>query len=137
MESITQLYSGWLVRLYHNISPDDKNGSEDLCDLVCKYSNLDDCYVGDLENQFTDLPSKFGMLWRFLVMGDSTVDVFGCRDLDSPVYQREVDAVSDWLAKNKTWHIMRDNVAHTTVILGNFFNCCDLLHFAIPEILTF
>lgn len=120
-KSIAKLYPGWTVRLYHNISPKNPEGMKDLCSLFCTYSNLDECYVEDLERSFIDLQSKFGMLWRFMVMGDPTVDVFAVRDLDSPVYQREVDAVSDWLATNKTFHIMRDNPAHVTHILGGMW----------------
>jgi len=121
MDLIRNLYQDWVVRVYHDIAPTNVKGSADLCELICSYPEFDDCYVGDLERDFKDLPKKFGMLWRFMVMGDPSVDIFAVRDLDSPVYQREVDAVNDWLAANKTWHIMRDNPMHVTSILGGMW----------------
>ncbi|GAB6029477.1 hypothetical protein CHUAL_005231 [Chamberlinius hualienensis] len=120
-KSVKELYPGWTVRLYHDIRPEDVKGMNALCEIVCKYPHLDECYVGDINDQFSQIETKFGMLWRFLVLGDPSVDVFGVRDLDSPVYEREIDAVNDWLSTNATFHIMRDNPAHVTYILGGMW----------------
>jgi hypothetical protein len=40
------------------------------------------------------------------------------RDSDSRIIPREEEAVRDWLASNKTYHIMRDHPAHCIPILG-------------------
>jgi hypothetical protein len=47
------------------------------------------------------------MMWRFLPIGDSFVNVFSSRDTDSFILQREVDSVNIWLDSNKIGHIMR------------------------------
>ncbi|GAB6030746.1 hypothetical protein CHUAL_007597 [Chamberlinius hualienensis] len=120
-ESIAKLYPGWTMRLYHNINPSDNESTADLCREVCRFSHLDECYIGDIAEQFHNIESNFGMLWRFAVMGDPTVDAFGVRDLDSQIYQREVDAVNDWLKTGKTFHIMRDNPYHNAFILGGMW----------------
>lgn len=45
------------------------------------------------------------------------------RDLDSEIYQREVDAVNEWLYKTiYAFHIMRDHEQHSIEILGGM---CD------------
>ncbi len=46
------------------------------------------------------------------------VDILMSRDTDSPVFPREVDAVTEWLASNLTFHIMRDHPAHCRFIVG-------------------
>ncbi|GAB6030747.1 hypothetical protein CHUAL_007598 [Chamberlinius hualienensis] len=120
-ELIAKLYPGWTMRLYHNISQSDTPSMTDLCKAVCKFSHLDECYVGDIAEQFRNIESTFGMIWRFAVLGDPTVDMFGVRDLDSQIYQREIDAVNDWLKTGKTFHIMRDNSGHSTRILGGMW----------------
>ena len=47
------------------------------------------------------------MMWRWLPIGDSFVDVFNSRETDSFILQRELDSVQYWLKSNKTDHIMR------------------------------
>jgi len=52
--------------------------------------------------------SKVGMLWRFTVVADPTVDRFIVRDVDSRLNYRESIAVEEWIQSNKSFHIMRD-----------------------------
>lgn len=40
---------------------------------------------------------------------DDAVDVLLSRDTDSPIIQREVDAVHEWLGSNRIFHLMRDH----------------------------
>jgi hypothetical protein len=45
------------------------------------------------------------------------------RDSDSKIVSREKDAVLEWLASNRTFHLMRDHPAHClfgTILGGNF-----------------
>ena len=42
-------FSGWIVRLYHNFSSNDKRANELICRLYCKYDHFDPCQV---KNQF-------------------------------------------------------------------------------------
>jgi hypothetical protein len=51
---------------------------------------------------------KFGMLWRFTVAADPTVDRFIVRDVDSRLNYRERLAVEEWIQSGRPIHIMRD-----------------------------
>ncbi|XP_065669670.1 uncharacterized protein LOC105845888 [Hydra vulgaris] len=109
----SKLYQNWSVRIYHNVN-DMYNHIYD------EYENLFFCdvrktpYLGDLSN-------IDGMMWRFLPVGDLTVDVVCSRDLDSPILEREEDAVSYWLKSDKMSHVMRDHLMHTSSIMGGLW----------------
>ena len=62
-----------------------------------------------------------GMFWRFYAASDPSVDVMISRDTDSLLNIRDKAAVDEWLASNKDFHIMRDNMAHATKILGGMW----------------
>lgn len=64
-----------------------------------------------------------GVFWRFLASEDPNVDIFLCRDCDSRISQREVDAVNEWLLSDKDFHIMRDHPCHAVPILGGMWGC--------------
>jgi hypothetical protein len=59
------------------------------------------------------------MLDRFLPA--DKVEVMISRDCDSRLSQREKEAVDEWLASPKGFHIMRDHPWHGTKILGGMF----------------
>lgn len=61
------------------------------------------------------------MFWRFETSYDPTVDVSIFRDTDSRLNLREKSAVDDWLASDKTFHIMRDHPYHKFPILGGMW----------------
>ena len=63
----------------------------------------------------------FGMFWRFLVMGDPTVNHFLVRDTDSLILPREVDAVQEWIQSPMQFHVMRDSPTHNTAIVAGLF----------------
>ena len=50
--------------------------------------------IGDLNTNF-----PVGRFWRFQVLGDPTVSMFGSRDTDSLLSEREEAAVRDWLGR--------------------------------------
>jgi hypothetical protein len=57
------------------------------------------------------------------------VDTLLSRDSDSPVFPREEDAVREWLATNKTFHIMRDHPGHCRFFVGCGFLIMKLIFF--------
>lgn len=75
---------------------------------------MENCLPGDLS-------SVNGRAWRFLPIGDPTVDIFVSRDLDSLATMREREAVSEWEVYNKTFHAMRDSQWHKTEILAGMW----------------
>jgi len=68
-------------------------------------------------------PPRFadGLFWRFLVLDDPTVVRFMIRDCDSVLNIRERKAVEEWLASGKLFHLMRDNAAHTDLLLAGMW----------------
>ena len=101
--------------MYHNLTQDlDQHGF--LCDLYCKNPHMDMCDIKlvpelvshtDLEG-FVDL----GRAWRFAVLGDPTVRMFGVRDLDMFILGRELAAVQEWMEDDsKQFYVLRDTPA--------------------------
>jgi tetratricopeptide (TPR) repeat protein len=103
------LYPGWRCRFY-----------------------CDDLVPGSVRAALTDagadvrmMPrparSADGLFWRFLVLDDPAVVRFLIRDCDSILNIRERRAVDEWLASGKLYHILRDNAAHTDLILAGLW----------------
>ncbi|MFV0432039.1 MAG: tetratricopeptide repeat protein [Alphaproteobacteria bacterium] len=59
--------------------------------------------------------------WRFLVSDDKDVGYFLVRDVDAVISLREVQAVAQWLASDKYFHVMRDWWSHTDLILAGMW----------------
>lgn len=67
-----------------------------------------------------------GMFDRFFPItfdNADRVDVMLSRDCDSRLSLREKAAVDEWLASDKTFHIMRDHPWHGSQILGGMWGC--------------
>lgn len=62
-----------------------------------------------------------GLFWRFYAANDPTIDRFICRDCDSRLNMQERVAVDEWLASDQPFHIMRDAVFHTELILAGMW----------------
>ncbi|WP_316838058.1 hypothetical protein [Pedobacter nutrimenti] len=62
-----------------------------------------------------------GLFWRFYAAEDA--DVMICRDADSRLSKREVDAVKEWLDTDHHFHVMRDHPQHTALIMGGMWGC--------------
>ena len=62
-----------------------------------------------------------GLFWRFYVANDPAVDRFICRDCDSRLNVQERVAVDEWIASGKPFHIMRDAVFHTELLLAGMW----------------
>jgi len=109
-----KMYPGWILRIYHDGSIEENT----VCLIECTHNHVDFCNasaLGSLGSVSDYIPPK---IWRFLPAGDLLVDIMASRDLDSPLPQRELDAVHDWLSTDKSWHVMRDHPLHTVPILG-------------------
>lgn len=123
-------YPGWFVRIYHNLSikqPDDQLGYFLLHDARCRFQHVDLCDVTEIAHRIggektpIDPQQLRGLnrrMLRFLVMLDPDVDVFISRDIDSHILRREVDAVTQWLESNFTFHAMIDHKYHGAVMLA-------------------
>ncbi|KAK4005953.1 hypothetical protein OUZ56_011079 [Daphnia magna] len=97
IKTIPSIYPGWITRIYHNQTHNDS------------------------------VTSAWTMLRKELNVGahlpllDEMVDAFMSRDSDSLIIQREQDAVAEWLASDRVFHIMRDHHLHCTAILGGMW----------------
>lgn len=110
-------YPEWILRIYH----DETIPSDLICSTECTHHFVDFCNTSSL-GQLGRLRSYIpGKIWRFLPIGDELVDIIASRDLDSPLTQREIDAVNDWLSSNKAWHVMRDHPLHVAPMLGGMW----------------
>ena len=119
LQRMTELYPGWRVRIYHNVTGGQRDQANYLCNLTCVYSHLDLCDIRKIPilaaHQDLESSLAMGRAWRFMVLGDPTVQMFGVRDLDSYLLQRERDVVEDWVGQNKKqFYIMRDTPQRRT-----------------------
>lgn len=105
------LYPEWKCRFY-----------------ICRKSNpklLALIEKQDCEIILMDAISEFsGLYWRFLATDDA--DIMICRDADSRLSMREVQAVNEWLNSDKKFHIMRDHPQHTSLIMGGMWGARNL-----------
>lgn len=114
--AITKIrYKGFNVRVYYDRSV---SGTY-RCQFECKYPDMIDfCDVNkfginiasQLEGNsktLRDLGFMHKMMWRFLPVGDTFVDVFMSRDSDALFTDREIDSVYNWLNSTNYGHIMR------------------------------
>jgi hypothetical protein len=104
-------YPGWVCRFYVDLkSPSAliKTISEADCEMI----------LMEPSDEFA------GLFWRFYAAEDT--DVMICRDTDSRLSKREVDAVEQWLDTDNHFHIMRDHPQHTALIMGGMWGCRNL-----------
>jgi len=62
-----------------------------------------------------------GRTWRFLALGDPTVDIVMSRDMDNTVFDRERAAVAQWLESDIPFHTMRDNPGMSVGMLAGMW----------------
>ena len=111
----SELYKNWTIRIYHDghVPPDiEKRFEKDDDILFCH---------GHKIPRFGNLSDIFQMYWRFLPLGDPTVDIFCSRDLDSTILSREEDAVREFIASDMLLHTMRDHQYHDLPLLGGMW----------------
>ncbi|MGK7913083.1 MAG: tetratricopeptide repeat protein [Synechococcus sp.] len=61
------------------------------------------------------------LCWRFKVADAKTVGYFMVRDIDSVINVREYNAVQQWLASDRWFHIIRDWWSHTDLVLAGLW----------------
>lgn len=120
LQQIRLKYKSYTARIYY-----DKTVNKTLrCYLECKYRDfVDFCNINHFSTSVTDqlgvyekknttvvyedLSYMHKMMWRFIPVGDSFIDVFMSRDTDSFIIDRELDSVKEWLNSNNIAHMMR------------------------------
>lgn len=150
LEGIVELmrlkYKGYTARVHY----DSSINLAMRCHLECEYPDvMDFCNmnafstdVGELivttppeetkRAKLVDMSHMHKMMWRFLPVGDSFVDIFMSRDTDSYFSDREIDAVNQWLASNKPVHIMRGILG--LFFLQNYYLRSSKIESGIPEV---
>ncbi|XP_064119680.1 uncharacterized protein LOC135224538 [Macrobrachium nipponense] len=124
---VTKTYPGWSVRVYHRFNMSDLAYTSWMCKLACKYPHLDLCHA-DHVSVLGNTSKATARVWRFAVMGDPLVDWYVVRDADSPILQREVDAVKMWLSSGTCFHVMRDHPYHGVPMLAGTWGGCGMWH---------
>lgn len=110
-------YKDWSLRLYHeNIFP-----LKFMQQMKKINTNIDFCNINHLHHLYPNISMVNARVWRFLPMGDDTVDISCIRDVDSPLLSREGSAVKEWLQSGKILHVMRDNPMHLSNIMGGMW----------------
>jgi protein O-GlcNAc transferase len=104
-----EFFPDWTIRVY--AAPTVPRG---IIEALIERGNTEIIHMKEDE-------SWNGMFWRFYAAGDPSIDVMISRDADSLLNIRDKAAVDAWLASDKDFHIMRDNGAHTTKILGGMW----------------
>jgi len=112
LKDLVSLYPGWRMRIYHNVTSDQSDQQDFLCKLQCSYSYLDLCDVRQVpelvDHQDLETSIDLGRAWRFIVLGDPTVRMFGIRDLDMYMLPRERAAMTNWENGGRQFYVMRD-----------------------------
>jgi protein O-GlcNAc transferase len=105
------LFPEWKCRYY--ISPNVKSV---FTNELNKRNNVELIFQ-DRDEQWN------GMFWRFGGAKDAVKksDVMICRDVDSLLNIRDKACVDEWLNSDKDFHIVRDNCAHGTKIMGGIW----------------
>lgn len=103
------IYPGWTCRVYH----DDSVPAATLAALSGLAVELVAMAPGSGPVQ--------GLYWRFLASDDPAVGRFVCRDCDSRINRREAAAVAAWIASGRDFHVMRDHVLHTEVVMAGMW----------------
>jgi len=62
-----------------------------------------------------------GPMWRLLALDDPQAHRILFRNADSVISRREAAAVEQWVASGKRFHMMRDDAAHTELMLAGLW----------------
>mgnify|MGYP003632097429 CR=1 FL=1 len=117
------VYPEWVCRFYVGQST-----SRIIVDMLREFDNVE---IVEMEEQ----GDWTGMFWRFIAASDPNIEVLIVRDCDSRLWFREKEAVDEWLASDKDFHIMRDNQQHGVPILGGMWGVRNKLLYNIEEMI--
>jgi len=111
-------YPDWRVRVYyHNLNIT----INEILEIEKRFKNVDFCNVFNIPLLGNISSYMSGRLHRFIAIADRFVDIYMSRDIDSPILEREVVSVNEWILSNKLYHIMRDHPLHNDVILAGLW----------------
>lgn len=103
------LYPGWTVRFY----VDDSVPEAALKRLI-----EEGAQVYRVSNQPA---GTHGLFWRFMPEDDDSIDIYVVRDADSIISIKERVAVGQWLESGQPFHIMRDFLSHSELMLAGMW----------------
>ncbi len=104
-----ELFPNWIMRFYvDNTVPHEVK--DVLLGLDAEVIEQKDCKINDIK-----------LFWRFLVASDPDVGYFMVRDCDSAFSLREAIIVNEWLDSGKLFHVIRDHLWHTDLILAGLW----------------
>jgi len=103
------IYPGWTCRFYLGA---------DVPALTVRMLEQAGAEIVQAAKNHGDVPPA---VWRFLAADDPEVAVFLCRDCDARLSPKEAAAVDAWLRSGRSFHLMRDNVVHRSVILAGLW----------------
>lgn len=110
-ELAQKIYPGWECRFH--ISNMGK-----IPPAVATLEKMPNVQIWDLDNYRAD----WGLMLARLEPGaDEYTEVMISRDCDSRLSLREKAAVDEWIASDKTFHMMHDHPHHSVPILGGMF----------------
>lgn len=104
-----RLYPGWHCRFHVD---------ETVPDFVRKRLREAGAEVVDVNPEAKRWPPQ---MWRFAAADDPQADRIIFRDADSVISAREAEAVREWTASGRQFHIMRDGPSHTELILAGLW----------------
>jgi hypothetical protein len=109
-ELVREIYPGWTARYYvdESVSGDVLRALGERGAEVIKIAT---------ENR----GPVYGRFWRLWVAADADVDRFIVRDVDSRLNSREKAAVDAWIASGAKFHIMRDSIHHSRLMLAGMW----------------
>jgi len=97
-----------------------------ICRIYAE-STLDENYLSSLERDNTEIIIKEkpalpldALHWRWLPMEEGHEAVI-IRDVDTRLFQRDVNLVTDWLEDGKQYHVCRDHPGHKAPIMGGLW----------------
>jgi hypothetical protein len=111
-------YPDWRVRVYyHNLNLTFNQ----IIEMEKRFDNVDFCDVLNIPQLGNVASYMSGRFHRFIGIADRFVDMYMSRDIDSPILEREVISVNQWILSNKLFHIMRDHFLHYDFILAGLW----------------
>ena len=113
-----EFYPDWRVRVYYqNVDVT----LEQIFQIEQRYDNVDFCDALNIPLLGNVTSFLFGGFVRYLPLADRFVDMFMSRNIFSPIFQREIQSVHQWISSDKLFHIMRDHPRHHHVIMADLW----------------
>lgn len=109
VELAKRIYPEWTCRFYV-----DETVPKQVVNRLAN-KGADVIYVNSEQKKIS------GLFWRFFIFADPNVQCFIIRDADSMLSYKEKAAVDEWIVSGKRFHIMRDAIEHSELILAGMW----------------